>query len=303
MATDHALRTMLGLIGPEQPPILYHYTSMQGLLSIVETGRIRATHIRYLNDWSEAETMWTFVLKRLQERRDSVKSPEESAYLSEILDLAHTRRLPNEFVASFSEEGDDLSQWRSYCHGEAGFSIGFDSAALQSYWISDPAGGNSSFVGGQFFKIRYLTENDLSEIDLSIDDTLQLGAQAHGLMGFHGPLSREQVVLAWFAVIAPAYKNSAYRDEKEWRMVLHKSHKPMPGQRFRAGKSTVIPYVEVELGRVSDQKLSDQYMIRKVLVGPTPNPDLSVEALQSLFLSKGHQEVLVEKSTIPYRHW
>jgi hypothetical protein len=77
----------------------------------------------------------------------------------------------------------------------------------------------------------------------------------------------------------------------------------MPGQRFRAGKSTVIPYVEVELGRGTDRKLSDEYMIRKVLVGPTPNPGLSVEALQSLFLSKGHPEVLVEKSAIPYRHW
>jgi hypothetical protein len=97
--------------------------------------------------------MWALVLKRLQERRDSSKSTEESIYLSEIIDLANTRRLPSDFVASFSEEGDDLSQWRSYCPGEAGFSIGFSSCALRSQWISDPTGGKPSFVGGQLIKV------------------------------------------------------------------------------------------------------------------------------------------------------
>jgi hypothetical protein len=77
----------------------------------------------------------------------------------------------------------------------------------------------------------------------------------------------------------------------------------MPGQRFRPGKSTVIPYVEVELNRDSDFRISDAYMIHKVFIGPTPNPNLSTEALQSFFLAKGHPEVLVEKSAIPYRHW
>jgi Protein of unknown function (DUF2971) len=273
---------------------------MKGLLSIVETGRIRATHIRYLNDWSEAETMWTFIAKRLQERKDSAKSTEESAYFSEIIKLANTRRVPDEFVASFSEESDDLSQWRSYCPGEAGFSIGFSSAALRSQWISDPAGGKPSFVDAQLLKIFYLDENNTSEIDHAIHRILQFEAQ---LQGSGGLPSTQQAVLAWLSIIAPSYKNSAYRAESEWRMILSKPHKRMPGQRFRAGKSTVIPYVEVELNRDRDLKPSDDYMIRKVVVGPTPNPDLALEALQSLFSSKGHCDVLVEKSVIPNRHW
>lgn len=299
-ATDHAIRA---LMGSDPPPILYHYTSMQGLLSIVETGRIRATHIRYLNDWSEAQTLWTFVLKRLQERKDSSKSTEEIAYLSEIINLAHTRRLPSEFVASFSEEGDDLSQWRSYCPGEAGFSIGFSSAALRSQWVSDPAGGKPSFVGAQLFKICYLNKNDTSEIDRLTDGIVQLAAQPQGVIGIGGPDVMKRFVRAWFTVIAPSYKNSAYRAESEWRLVLTKPHKPMPGQRYRAGKSTLIPYIEVDLNRETDLKLSEDYIIRKVVVGPTPDPDLALEALQSLFLSKGHGGVLVEKSAIPYRHW
>jgi hypothetical protein len=300
MATDHALSA---IIGPVPPPVLFHYTSMDGLLSIVETGRMRATHIRYLNDWSEAETMWNLVLGRLQERKDSAKSVEESTHLSGIIDLARARHLPSDFVASFSEEGDDLSQWRSYCSGAAGFSIGFSSEALRSQWVSDPAGGKPSFVGGQLLKVSYLSKADTTEADLAIDDALQLGAQLHGKKGFLGPISGDRAVSAWISVIAPSYKDSAFSAEREWRIVLSKPHKPMPGRRFRAGKSTVIPYIEVELNRNLDFKLSDEYMIRKVFVGPTPNPELSIEALKSLFLAKGHPEVLVDKSEIPFRHW
>lgn len=302
MATDHALLSLLGSGGSTPPPILNHYTSMQGLLSIVETGRIRASHVRYLNDGSEIATMWKVVLGRLRERLASVKSTEENAYLSEVIRLAESRPLSNEFVASFSEKGDDLSQWRSYCPSGAGFSIGFPSSAIRSQWVSNPCGAEPSFVAAQLLKVLYLSEGDTAELDRTIDAIFELAARLHGTMGFYGPLSREQIVPAWFSIIAPSYKNSAFRDESEWRLVLNKPHKPMPCQRFREGKSTIIPYVEVDLNRDMHFKNIEEYMIRRVVVGPTPNAELSVAALQSLFLSKGHPEVQVEVSSIPYRH-
>jgi hypothetical protein len=106
----------------------------------------------------------------LKERKDSAQSAAEKKRLSEIIALARARRLPTDFVASFSEEGDDPSQWRSYCSGAAGFSIGFSSDALRSQWVSDPAGGKPYFVGGALLKISYLSKADISEADLAIDD-------------------------------------------------------------------------------------------------------------------------------------
>ena len=277
---------------------------MEGLLSIVETGRIRATHIRYLNDLSECETMWSLVLRRLKERRDLTESSEERTYLSEIISSTDGRRKHNEYVASFSQEDDDLSQWRAYCPEQAGFSIGFSSAALRSQWVADPHGGKPSFVGGKLAKVRYVNESDTSQIDLAIDQTLQLGAMLHGSQGFSGrTLAKEQVAMAWFSITAPLFKNTAFHAESEWRMVLSKPHKPMPGVRFGMGKSTIVPYIEVDLNRDLKFELPDEYMIRRVLIGPAPNPDLSVEAVKSLFAYNGHSEVVVQKSTIPYRHW
>ena len=303
MTPEEALFSLLGFQGP-QPPILYHYTSMAGLLSILETGRIRASHVRYLNDRSELAAIWEAVIKQLEMRRDSANTTEESAYLCRIIELATSKQLGNEFVASFSENGDDLSQWRSYCPGGAGFSIGFATEALRSQWVSDAAGGKPSFVGGQLLKVRYLDEKAIVHLDSFIDAALQLASQLNGMPGVSGqPISKEQVVPAWFSVFAPAYKHAAFRHECEWRMVLTKPHKPMPGQRFREGKSTMIPYVEVELNRNTEFKLSDKYMVQKVVIGPTPNVELSLEALRSLFASKGHPEVSVEASSIPYRDW
>jgi hypothetical protein len=109
----------------------YHYTSAQALLSSVQSQRIWASHVRYLNDTAEATWMWRAVLRRLRDRRDSAKTEQEISAMSELVGLIERRQVLNEFVASFSENGDDLTQWRAYCPAGNGFSIGFSSAALR----------------------------------------------------------------------------------------------------------------------------------------------------------------------------
>jgi len=42
-------------ISQAQPKLLYHYTTQEGLLGILEKASIWATHYRYLNDASEGQ--------------------------------------------------------------------------------------------------------------------------------------------------------------------------------------------------------------------------------------------------------
>jgi hypothetical protein len=72
---------------------------------------------------------------------------------------------------------------------------------------------------------------------------------------------------------------------------------------FRPGKSTLIPYVEAVLNRGIAGKSLAPYVIRRVVVGPTPNMSITLAAIRSLFDSIGHPEVKVEPSKIPFRHW
>jgi hypothetical protein len=93
---------------------------------------------------------------------------------------------------------------------------------------------------------------------------------------------------------------------REWRKVITKDSRPMPGQQFRTGKSTLIPFIEIMLDvmREGAQCVTRKdYFIDEVVIGPTPTPELTVEAISSLFYSEGHPEVVVRTSSIPYRDW
>ena len=41
----------------------------------------------------------------------------------------------------------------------------------------------------------------------------------------------------------------------------------------------------------------------EVVVGPTPAPELTAEALQALFAAEGHPEVIVRDSNIAFKSW
>ena len=66
------------------PEILYHYTSADALLSIVNSGRISATNIDYLNDSSEVAWMWKAVASQLEATKLS-ENKAESECATQIL--------------------------------------------------------------------------------------------------------------------------------------------------------------------------------------------------------------------------
>jgi Protein of unknown function (DUF2971) len=286
------------------PPVLYHYTSMDGLLGIARSGAIRATHVRYLNDTTETTWMWSIVVQQLIRTRDSTKDDKARDQLTTLLESIESRSKRNDFVSSFSENGDDLSQWRAYCPGAVGYSIGFDSSALQTQWVLDPAGGDASFVGATLCKIRYISEDNDGAITDLLGGLLEAAPDLRRNFEDQRPdLHERDVVVAWLSVVAPSFKHAAFSSEREWRLVISKPHKPMPGQRFRPGKSSIVPFIEMELNRDGHGNPRVPYMIREVRVGPSPDPQLSVDALKAMFLSLGHPEVQIEPSSIPYRHW
>jgi hypothetical protein len=52
----------------EIPAVLYHYTSMDGLVGIVTNKQIWASHVPYLNDRTEQEHIWSLILEKAQRR-------------------------------------------------------------------------------------------------------------------------------------------------------------------------------------------------------------------------------------------
>ena len=132
--------------------LLYHYTTEAGLTGIVGSDRIRATHIRFLNDWTEFREAFTesYVRRLLDSFRASLPAdlPAEARLVidgmisrraAEILEIILASESANEtFVCSFTsaspqetgDPGDRLSQWRGYASATQGFSLGFDKSLL-----------------------------------------------------------------------------------------------------------------------------------------------------------------------------
>ena len=119
---DFAFRSM-----DNPPQTLYHYTSLAALVSIVQSRRIWASNIRFLNDHSESLWLRDHVLSILDTK--SAVEDDRDRIKQIVAEIENSPPLSC-FVASFTERADDLSQWRAYCPPRRGVCIGFDTKCL-----------------------------------------------------------------------------------------------------------------------------------------------------------------------------
>ncbi|MBI3169743.1 MAG: DUF2971 domain-containing protein [Chloroflexi bacterium] len=205
------------------------------------------------------------------------------------------------YVCSFSEEGNQLSQWRGYCPEMGGFSLGFnfDSSLIE-------------LISTQDFRLAKCV------YDFELQETKVL-EYLRDVLDFHNKETDFMNISskAWdgFLAMAPLLKHPKFSEEKEWRLIS--KPRTIFGAQFRTGKSMLIPYVTINL---SGNNTGDSDMKRPikcfsdVFVGPTPNPDLSIISVENLLRvervfprvdSDGRPltKCLVLDSEIPYRAW
>ena len=145
------------------PRLLYNYTTQAGLLGILESKSIWATHLRHLNDSSELQLgieMFQRGLADLKVNREATgvygwtSFPEdvtqkiEESLREAASSMIHGMSSAEVFATSFFDSaksvsdkgerdpGDTLEQWRAYSGGSGGFSIGFDKEALEKHVAS-----------------------------------------------------------------------------------------------------------------------------------------------------------------------
>src|SRR5260370_10550976 len=98
---------------------LYHYTGAAGAIGIIQGRKIWATDYRHLNDRKEYRIGPKLLEDELRSRRLEGKHRIGFERLVE-----QTQRLC--YVLSFSEMGDQLSQWRAYSPAGNGYALGFE---------------------------------------------------------------------------------------------------------------------------------------------------------------------------------
>jgi hypothetical protein len=213
----------------ERPPeILYHYTSAEGLLGIVQSGEIWATNALYLNDASEifhaTEVLEAELrLAPLGPWNYAAAFPMGITYYLKGIRLDH-------FVVSFCEDRDLLSQWRGYGGTPgAGYSIGFSTSALQA---AAAGSGNKLPEPCALRKAKYCLDQKkemvrtriavLNEILDPVTGDLEPARDEDSLN-----LLRHQIAASFHPTLA-LMKHGAFEGEREWRLVQTLSKPPLP---------------------------------------------------------------------------
>lgn len=109
-------------------------------------------------------------------------------------------------------------------------------------------------------------------------------------------------------ILPPTFmKRPAFKQEREWRIIKLLNGTPKE-VRFRPGKSSLIPYIAIPLPIFFDDHTS---LIRRIVVGPSPEIKDAAAAVRMLVKSKGcmvrgpgeTRGIEVVPSKIPYRDW
>lgn len=271
------------------PSLVYHYTSLEGFVGIVQSRSLWLSDYSYLNDKRElmhgVETIRKVIAEMLPMNADARVADLLGAWDRELAVPKH-----RVCVASFSSEGDSLSQWRAYGPIAIGISpyhlpIHAYQANLRPVEYDREAQNKLTTVYLNHMTQAYMA--DLSE------GRLERIPDAYHRTDRH-------VELAAF------FKDPAFRDEQEYRLAyiedpvaFQSEELPVPPKRFRVHKSKLLPYVvSDELFPLEGQR--EPLEIKEVVLGPGTD-ELLERGICEFLASCEMPDVTVRMSTVPYR--
>jgi hypothetical protein len=310
------------------PEKLWHYTSIQGFHGIVTSKSMFATDLRFLNDREE------FIHTRELAKEIVGGAPELDAdgfqnrkLLAKAVSLAfESGPLTHSqvFVASFTAAEDQLGQWRGYSHGSSGVSLAFDpksfrppadigTLALFAPCVYDPAKKQELLLNAlHHFKeevsgyhkdaFRAACEGNPEKFTANKEEVVKefLEANPSKKATFEELAAAVTNTRVDCLRIAALLKNSSFKEEDEWRLVLpmliDPATTPKNPPRFRAGKTTLIPYISHPF---SVNSANAGLPIVDIILGPGSDEN-SVFAAQR-FLKSAGLSLTPRLSKVPYR--
>lgn len=265
---------------PPLPDVLYHYTTADGLLGIMQTKTLWATSARYMNDASEIEYGRDLVCHEIRRECDT-ESGTVRGWLSEFEGIVQRTHAQHEtYIGCFCEADDLLSQWRAYGAGR-GFALAFHAAPL------------SRIEHATIFRVEYHRPTQ----EAAVRQTLRIHIDAFkdAVAAKNGEriayLSGGLALLLSLWVVA--LKHPSFAEEREWRLTPFVS----PVKRVRSDRGWLRPYVEVSLL----DKQRHRMPLHHITYGPSPHPELERRALQLILADTDCADVPVLGSVVPLR--
>jgi len=92
-----------------------------------------------------------------------------------------------------------------------------------------------------------------------------------------------------------AFKNPAFHEEQEWRLFFNQHYRTGPPPRFRRYGTFILPYHEIAHPRGGSLPLVE------VIQGPHNEPEIALNSIRQLLLSRRYPINKLNASNIPLR--
>lgn len=256
---------------------LSHYTSFEVLQKIVESGKMWATDLRYMNDAAE----FRYAIELLESMLDDY--PAIKPHTEKVIDIFFDKgeSVGNDhsiYSISFSEDKDLLSQWRAYCPESGGVSIAFEKTDLEAL---------GSAGGCQLIKCIY----DVNKQEEILIGVLEKARQTLDKGGAETDVQRE--IFDGILEFAPKMKHPSFAEEREWRLVTAPIGYYEDCVQYRIRKSTFIPYVPLCI------MIENRLGFDHVTIGPNQSPELAWFSTHRLLEAQRRQKRLQPKEFFP----
>jgi hypothetical protein len=264
-----------------------------------------ATNALYMNDASERQHGMDLLHEVIEQGQRRSRSPFFKAYCQAAETMLRRLSTGASYVFCLSSEGNQLSQWRAYA-ANGGYCIGFDAfKLLATFRIVEPKVRLHKVIYRQTTQVRLFSlalQKHFLKF-LLIKKTTKAADQVRLLRFAHDEWVTDDELTEALNDLGPLYlhahryfsifKNPAYREEAEWRIVLM----DVTPSGFRASSDFLIPYRGIQ------PKASHKLPITSIRVGPRENPQLSIEAVEGALLKfgYGYSRIKALDSGIPLR--
>ncbi len=268
---------------------LFHYTDAMAVKAILEKKELWLSDIRFLNDSQEMNDGVKYVVDVLRAdvpdfQLDEGCTAAATEFLMETFDDHISKYMDDEptFVCSFSEAGNQLSQWRAY----GSYAIEFDKSVME--------GELDLFqcLYGEAEKKKYASKMVHEAIQgLATDLTNNNGVFGSDFINYSSLLVRT----------ASIFKDESFYEEREVRCAIDVVL-PTTELKFRSKGGLLIPYIVVKFPLEA---------IKAIHVGPMRDQELAFTSMKALVSMVTHgfpaesdapiPEIQVVMSKIPYR--
>ncbi|MES5482474.1 DUF2971 domain-containing protein [Bradyrhizobium sp. INPA03-11B] len=310
---------------------LFHYTTAAGLVGILQTQSLFATHANFLNDSAECRILRELLKPELTReiaeivpeliRQQVLKEEIYKEHGAKIHEMQAEKVLDSMFVAlekiapfyicSFclhdraepEYENGLLSQWRGYANG--GFAIEFDELALDE--LAKRENATFQYQGLLTETVSYDDHRDRAKLDqfngLGRAMLRVLFEDVNGDQYDFGKTRFESFTRPFLSIL-PFLKDPGFSEEREYRIaaLCNRPGVQAPDDNrkpkkvfFRESKGgAVVPYIQLFAG------LDEGLPIKGILIGPHSNQDNQATALQ-LLLDQCKIDATVRRSKLTFR--